>query len=161
LAVDAAALRRSPPLSPPHEVLVAEDHQVNLKLVVALLEAARCEVSCAVNGEEVLAEFEKAEFDLIVMDSRMPVMTGIQAIASIRSRADWKRNVPILSLTAHAMKGAKEYHTAAGADLYMSKPLSGSCFIGAVKALARRGRELREQNGAAICGTTPALRLLR
>ena len=130
----------------PYRVLVAEDHPINLKLVVALLQAAGCEAQCAGNGEQAIAALEKADFDLIVMDSQMPIMTGIEAIAVIRSREDWKRCVPILSLTAHAMKGAEEYHTSAGADLYMSKPLRSDCFIGAVRSLAQRGRDLREKN---------------
>jgi len=140
----------------PYEVLVAEDHPINLKLVLALLQAAGCRFRCAENGVEALAEFENADFDLIVMDSKMPVMTGIEAIAIIRTRTDWKRSTPILSLTAHAMRGAEEYHTSAGADLYMSKPLQSDCFIGAVKNLARLGRDLRAKNGSGGAGTLPA-----
>ncbi len=140
----------------PYEVLVAEDHPINLKLVLVLLQAAGCRFKCAENGLEALAEFEKADFDLVVMDSQMPVMTGIEAIEIIRVRAGWKRFIPILSLTAHAMKGAEEYHTAAGADLYMSKPLRSGCFIGAVKSLAQRGRDLRTRNGSGGAGTLPA-----
>ncbi|MGO9545136.1 MAG: response regulator [Rhodomicrobium sp.] len=141
----------------PYKVLVAEDHPINLKLVVALLQAAGCEARCAVNGAEALAELETADFDLVVMDSQMPVMTGIEAIAIIRMRDDWKRCIPILSLTAHAMKGAEEYHTTAGADLYMSKPLRSDCFIGAVRSLAQRGRDLREKEGGEPGGgTSPA-----
>lgn len=130
----------------PYRVLVAEDHPINLKLVVALLQAAGCEAQCAGNGEQALTALDEADFDLIVMDSQMPIMTGIEAIAVIRSREDWKRCIPILSLTAHAMKGAEEYHTSAGADLYMSKPLRSDCFIGAVRSLAQRGRDLRQKN---------------
>jgi PAS domain S-box-containing protein len=140
----------------PYKVLVAEDHPINLKLVVALLQAAGCEARCASNGVEALEELERASFDLIVMDSQMPVMTGIEAIAIIRSRHDWKRCTPILSLTAHAMRGAEEYHTSAGADVYMSKPLRSDCFIGAVKGLAQRGRDLREKNSRPAAGSLPA-----
>ncbi len=140
----------------PYDILVAEDHPINLKLVLVLLQAAGCCFKCAENGVEVLAEFEKADFDLVVMDSQMPVMTGIEAIEIIRMRDDWKRFIPILSLTAHAMKGAEEYHTAAGADLYMSKPLRSDCFIGAVKSLAQRGRALRTKNANGGAGTMPA-----
>jgi PAS domain S-box-containing protein len=147
-----------PPSGPcPYRVLVAEDHLINLKLVVALLQAAGCEARCAQNGRQALAELDLADFDLIVMDSQMPVMTGIEAIAVIRSRPDWKRFIPILSLTAHAMKGAEEYHTCAGADLYMSKPLRSDCFIGAVNRLAKRGRELCAQNGS-LAGAFSAAR---
>jgi CheY-like chemotaxis protein len=132
----------------PYRILVAEDHPINLKLVVALLQAAGCEAHCAQNGRQALTKLDLADFDLIVMDSQMPVMTGIEAIAVIRSRSDWKRFIPILSLTAHAMKGAEEYHTSAGADLYMSKPLRSDCFIGAVNRLAKQGRELCARNGS-------------
>jgi PAS domain S-box-containing protein len=132
----------------PYRILVAEDHPINLKLVLALLQAAGCEAHCVENGRQALAELDNADFDLVILDSLMPVMTGIEAIAVIRSRPDWKRFVPILSLTAHAMKGAEEYHTSAGADLYMSKPLRSDRFIGAVNRLARHGRELCGRNGA-------------
>lgn len=132
-----------------YDILVAEDHPINLKLLLALLQAAGYSARYAQNGLEALAELDNGDFDLIVMDSRMPVMTGLEAIAIIRKRADWKRFVPILSLTAHAMKGAEEYHTCAGADAYMSKPLQSDRFIGAVGSLAQRGRELRVKYGAA------------
>ncbi len=140
----------------PYRILVAEDHETNLKLVVALLQAANCESRCATNGREALAQFECVDFDLIVMDSQMPILTGIEAIVTIRNRMDWKRAIPILSLTAHAMKGAEEYHTSAGADLYMSKPLRSDCFIGAVNGLARQGRELRAKNAFPANGTLRA-----
>jgi PAS domain S-box-containing protein len=133
----------------PYRILVAEDHPINLKLVVALLQAAGCEAHCVENGRQALLELDNADFDLVILDSLMPVMTGIEAIAVIRSRPDWKRFVPILSLTAHAMKGAEDYHTSAGADLYMSKPLRSDRFIGAVNRLATQGRDLCARNGSA------------
>jgi PAS domain S-box-containing protein len=143
---------RFAPSTSPYRVLVAEDNPINLKLAVALLQAAGCEAHCAQNGRQALAELDIADFDLIIMDSRMPVMTGLEAIAIIRSRSDWKRFIPILSLTAHAMKGAEEYHTSAGADLYMSKPLRSDRFIGAVNHLAKQGRELCARNGCRTSG---------
>jgi CheY-like chemotaxis protein len=130
-----------------YRVLIAEDHPINLKLALALLQAAGCQTHVAENGREALAALENDGFDLIVMDSHMPVMSGIDAIKAIRRRSDWKCRIPILSLTAHAMKGAEEYHAMAGADLYMSKPLRSDRFVAAVKQLAERGRELRETRG--------------
>ncbi len=132
-----------------YQVLVAEDHPINLKLAVALLQAAGCETHSAENGQQVLVKLEKADYDLIVMDSQMPVMTGVEAMKIIRRRSDWKSRIPILSLTADAMKGAEHYHAMAGADMYMSKPLKSDCFIDAVKRLAERGRNLRRKNGKA------------
>jgi two-component system, sensor histidine kinase len=132
-----------------YKVLVAEDHPINLKLAMALIQAAGCEAQSAENGQQVLAKLEKSEYDLIVMDSQMPVMTGIEAIKAIRRLPTWKRQTPILSLTADAMKGAEEFHALAGADAYMSKPLRSDAFIEAVKRLSERGRALREKHLAA------------
>jgi CheY-like chemotaxis protein/anti-sigma regulatory factor (Ser/Thr protein kinase) len=143
----ARAVRLEPNPAPAraYTVLVAEDHPINLKLAMALLQAAGCETDFAGNGQQALAKLEKSEYDLIVMDSQMPVMTGIEAIKAIRRRPDWKRATPILSLTADAMKGAEDYHAMAGADAYMSKPLKSDAFIEAVKRLSERGRALREK----------------
>lgn len=129
-----------------YDVLVAEDHPINLKLALALLQAAGCETHSAENGQQVLVKLEKRDYDLIIMDSQMPIMNGVEAIRIIRHRADWKRHIPILSLTADAMKGAAEYHASAGADGYMAKPLKSDCFISTVKRLAERGRDLRLRN---------------
>jgi two-component system, sensor histidine kinase len=143
----AKATRLEPNAAPArgYKVLVAEDHPINLKLAMALLQAAGCEAHFAENGQQVLTKLEKSEYDLIIMDSQMPVMTGIEAIKAIRRRADWRRATPILSLTADAMKGAEEYHAMAGADAYMSKPLRSDAFIEAVNRLSERGRALREK----------------
>ncbi len=132
-----------------YDVLVAEDHPINLKLALALLQAAGCRGHSAENGQQALAALENVDYDLIVMDSQMPIMTGIEAIRIIRCRPDWKCRIPILSLTADAMKGADEYHAMAGADMYMTKPLKSECFIEAVKRLAAIGRQLRDRNAAA------------
>ena len=132
-----------------YDVLVAEDHPINLKLALALLQAAGCRGHSAENGQQALAALENVDYDLIVMDSQMPIMTGIEAIRIIRCRPDWKCRMPILSLTADAMKGADEYHAMAGADMYMTKPLKSECFIEAVKRLAAIGRQLRDRNAAA------------
>ncbi len=137
-----------------YEVLVAEDNPINLRLAEALLNAAGCNVQSATNGQEALAKVEKDDYDLIIMDSQMPLMNGLEAIKSVRRRQDWKSRTPILSLTANAMKGAEEMHASAGADMYMSKPLRSDCFIDAVKRLGEKGRALRESEGGAP--TTPA-----
>jgi two-component system, sensor histidine kinase len=144
----AQRLELNPIPAPAYRVLVAEDHPINLKLAMALLQAAGCEAHFAENGQQVLTKLEKNEFDLIIMDTQMPIMTGIEAMKTIRRRSDWKRATPILSLTADAMKGAEEYHAMAGADAYMSKPLKSDAFIEAVKRLSERGRTLREKDTA-------------
>ncbi len=129
----------------PYDVLVAEDNPINLKLALALLQAMGCRTQSAANGQQALTALEKADYDLIIMDSQMPIMTGVEATRLIRCRSDWKSQTPILSLTADAMKGADAYHAMAGADTYMTKPLKSDCFIEAVKHLAAKGRELRDR----------------
>jgi PAS domain S-box-containing protein len=132
-----------------YDVLIAEDNPISLKLASAVLDAAGFQVKCAEDGHQALAKLNEADFDLIIMDSQMPGMTGIETIKAIRSRHDWKRLIPILSLTADAMKGAKEQCISAGADLYMSKPLNLDNLRESAKALAERGRALRR--GLAGC----------
>ncbi|MBT3070663.1 response regulator [Rhodomicrobium sp. Az07] len=146
-ALGGAGAEESARLTPcVYDVLVAEDHPINLKLALALLQAAGCETHSAENGQQVLLKLEKRDYDLIIMDSQMPIMNGVEAIRIIRHRLDWKRDIPILSLTADAMKGAEAYHASAGADGYMAKPLKSDCFISTVKRLAERGRDLRLRN---------------
>jgi PAS domain S-box-containing protein len=130
-----------------YDVLIVEDNPISLKLASAVLETAGFQIQCAENGHQALAKLDEAEFDLIIMDSQMPAMTGIEAIQIIRSRPDWKRLTPILSLTADAMKGAAEQCLSAGADRYMSKPINLDVLKEIAKALANQGRMLRGENG--------------
>ena len=125
-----------------YKVLVAEDHQINMTLILAVLDIAGCETELADNGLQVLAKLEQADFDLIIMDSQMPMLDGLEATKRIRSRSDWKSLIPILSLTADASEGAEERVLSAGANVYMTKPFNFNCLIASVKSLARRGRAL-------------------
>ena len=95
-----------------------------------------------------MAKLEKADFDLIVMDNHMPVMTGIEAIEIIRSRADGKRFVPILALAADATGDTGKRCASAGANVHMAKPFKVDRFLAAVDTLARYGRDMR-LNGSA------------
>lgn len=124
-------------------ILVADDHPANQKLILDILSTLGCETKLAENGMRALDAIEDDEFDLIIMDSEMPALNGIEATKRIRSRTDWKSRIPILSLTAHAMKGVEEIHLAAGADAYLSKPLGIEVLVDTVQSLARRGNELR------------------
>ena len=140
---------RAPPARPAidndactYKVLVAEDHQINMTLIQAVLDVAGCETELAENGVQVLAKLEQADFDLIIMDSQMPMLDGLEATKRIRSRSDWKSLIPILSLTADASEGAEERVLSAGANVYMTKPFNFNCLIASVKSLAWRGRAL-------------------
>jgi CheY-like chemotaxis protein/HPt (histidine-containing phosphotransfer) domain-containing protein len=106
------------------KVLVAEDSPVNLKLIVRLLEKRGHTVTSAGNGRQVLRSLERRPFDLILMDLQMPEMDGLEATVAIRERErSTGEHVPIVAMTAHAMKGDRERCMNAGMDAYISKPV--------------------------------------
>ncbi len=105
-------------------VLVAEDNPVNQKLITRILERAGHVVTIACNGIEAVATYNAGHFDLILMDGQMPDMDGLQATEKIRLKEGrMGRRVPIIALTAHALKGDRERFLAAGMDDYLTKPI--------------------------------------
>ena len=103
------------------KILVVEDVDVNRDLVVQLLED-EYEVIEAINGEEAVALAGKERPDLILMDLSLPVMDGWEATRQIKAQDELK-SVPIIALTAHAMKGDEEKAKEAGCDDYLPKPI--------------------------------------
>ncbi len=116
---------RQAAINRPLRVLVAEDNEVNQELAQRLLQKRGHSVVVAANGREALAELDKAPaFDLVLMDLQMPELGGLEATALIRQREKQTgAHLPIIALTAHAMKGDREACLAAGMDAYISKPL--------------------------------------
>src|SRR5260370_29923203 len=105
-------------------VLLAEDNPVNQRLASRLLEKRGHSVLVVANGLEALEAVEKERFDLVFMDVQMPVMDGFEATTAIRKREGASRiRLPIVALTAHAMKGDREKCLAGGMDGYLSKPI--------------------------------------
>ena len=105
-------------------ILVVEDNLVNQRLAVRLLEKRGHHVAVAGDGQQALVALEKERFDLILMDMQMPEMDGFEAAAAIRKREKASdQHLPIVALTAHAMKGDREKCLAAGMDGYLSKPI--------------------------------------
>ncbi len=105
-------------------VLLAEDNAVNQKLMVRLLEKWGHLVSVAANGKEALAAVEQGHFDLVLMDVQMPEVGGFEATAAIRAREkEAGGHLPVVAMTAHAMKGDRERCLAAGMDDYLAKPI--------------------------------------
>jgi CheY-like chemotaxis protein len=106
-------------------ILLAEDNAVNQTLAKRLLEKRGHRVAVTGNGSEALAALHDEAFDLVLMDVQMPEMDGIEATAAIRARERASgAHVPIIAMTAHAMKGDQERCVAAGMDGYVSKPIS-------------------------------------
>jgi two-component system sensor histidine kinase/response regulator len=125
-------------------VLTAEDSPVNLKLITRLLERRGHTVEAAGNGGEVLRALEKRHFDLILMDVQMPEMDGLECTATIREREKATGvHMPIVAMTAHAMKGDRERCLDAGMDAYVSKPVRAGDLFETIEAIvpaaARRG----------------------
>jgi PAS domain S-box-containing protein len=121
----------------PLRVLLAEDNEVNQKLAVRWLRKWGHSVVVAGNGREALARLETGVFDLILMDVQMPDMGGLEATAVIRAKErDGAGHVPILAMTAHALKGDRERCLAAGMDGYISKPIRPQEMFRAIENLS-------------------------
>jgi CheY-like chemotaxis protein len=107
------------------KILLAEDNVINQKLAVKLLERKGHEVVVAGDGKEALEKLDQSDFDLVLMDVQMPELDGLQATAEIRQRErKTLQHIPIIALTAHAMKGDRERCLEAGMDDYIAKPIN-------------------------------------
>ncbi len=104
-------------------ILVAEDERVNRMIIERLLTKQGHHVVAVTDGHHCLRALDENAFDVILMDIQMPEMDGLETARAIRARDDDKREVPIIALTAHAMKGDREAFLAAGMDDYLSKPV--------------------------------------
>jgi CheY-like chemotaxis protein len=135
----------SPPLVTRHTVnearrslhiLVAEDNAVNRLLVTALLGKHGHTIVNVTNGRAAVAAVEQDRFDLVLMDVQMPEMDGFEAMATIRQAEKVRGGrIPIVALTAHAMKGDRESCIAAGADSYLAKPLNTTALFAIIEEL--------------------------
>ena len=115
-------------------VLLAEDNVVNQRLALRLLEKRGYRVVVAGTGREGLEALDKEPFDLILMDVQMPDMDGFEATAAIREREKANgSHIPIIAMTAYAMKGDRERCLAAGMDGYVSKPIRSAELFEAIE----------------------------
>jgi signal transduction histidine kinase/DNA-binding response OmpR family regulator len=121
----------------PLKILLAEDNEINQLMAINLLEKWGHRVVVANSGREALAALEDEPFDLVLMDVQMPEMDGFKATAAIRAREQASgRRLPIVAMTAHAIKGDRERCLAAGMDDYLSKPIQSAELFAIIERLA-------------------------
>jgi len=136
----------------PLRVLLAEDNPVNQKLAARLLQSRGHLVEVVDTGAAALAMLEQHTYDVVLMDVQMPVMGGLEATAAIRERERTTgEHIPIVALTAHAMKGDREMCIAAGMDDYLAKPIRAQALIAVIENLVpgiRHTSELPELEAA-------------
>jgi two-component system sensor histidine kinase/response regulator len=129
-AREPAAGEAGPEKRRPLRILLAEDNLVNQRVAVRLLEKRGHAVVIAADGNQALAALERETFDMVFMDVQMPEMGGFEATAEIRARErQTGRHIPVVAMTAHAMKGDRERCLEAGMDDYISKPIQADELI--------------------------------
>ena len=120
----------------PLKILIAEDNAVNRLLARRLLEKHGNTVRVVENGQEALVAIEQETPDLVLMDVQMPIMDGLQAIRAVRAKEQISGlRLPIIALTAHAMKGDRERCLGAGADEYLTKPIRAAELFAALSRM--------------------------
>jgi two-component system cell cycle response regulator DivK len=112
-------------------ILIVEDNAANMTLAVYLLESVGHEVLSATDAEAGLARARSERPDLILMDIQLPGMDGLEATAQLK-REEGTRVIPVIALTALAMKGDEERILAAGCDGYIAKPMKYKEFLATV-----------------------------
>jgi two-component system cell cycle response regulator DivK len=131
------------------KILVVEDNELNLKLFCDLLRAHGYEAEPVRDGREAVERTRAFAPELIIMDIQMPHVSGLELIEQIKGD-EALRSIPIMAVTAYAAKGDEERIREAGAEGYVSKPISLMRFIEAVAGLLKERDEVPEVNSSAI-----------
>ncbi len=120
-------------------MLIAEDNEINLRVVARLVEKMGHTVRMAENGLKAVSAAEQEPFDVILIDCQMPEMDGFEATRKIRGSASSAvRDVPIIALTAHALEGDRQRCIDAGMDEYVSTPIDPRDLTSKLATVARR-----------------------
>jgi CheY-like chemotaxis protein/HPt (histidine-containing phosphotransfer) domain-containing protein len=136
-----AARGSVPEERPGMKILLAEDNATNRVLATRLLEKHGHTIVTAENGRQAIDILERQKFDAVLMDLQMPEMDGLEAIHAIREKEKTKGgHLPIIALTAHAMKGDRERCLAAGADDYITKPIRTRELFAALERVVKTSR---------------------
>jgi CheY-like chemotaxis protein/HPt (histidine-containing phosphotransfer) domain-containing protein len=135
----------------PSRILVAEDSLVNQALIERLLEKWGHTPLIAENGSKVLSMLDEGQFDLILMDLQMPEVNGFEATAAIRRKEqDSGTHIPIIALTAHALKGDRERCLEAGMDDYVSKPIDSQTLFDAIEIALHQRKSAAANEPSAV-----------
>ncbi|APZ93622.1 response regulator [Fuerstiella marisgermanici] len=127
-------------------VLVAEDIPANQKVVSAILKKRGHDVTIAHNGREAIDLRKRVDFDVVLMDVQMPVLDGLQATKTIRElERGTGKQIPIIAMTAHAMRGDREACLAAGMNAYVPKPLDADLLLRTLEKLAAGQQSSKSQ----------------
>ena len=139
VAAPVPVARRAAPGAAALSILLAEDNPVNQRVAQRMLEKLGHSVVVASNGREAVDALETARFDAVLMDMQMPEMDGLQATGAIRTREiiQGLARIPVIALTANAMKGDREKCLMAGMDAYLSKPIKSAELKDALDTYAR------------------------
>jgi signal transduction histidine kinase/DNA-binding response OmpR family regulator len=129
------------------QILLAEDNAINTMLATTILRAAGYEVDCVVNGAEAVEAVRQRSYDLVLMDMQMPVMDGLQATRMIRELPAPVGALPIVAMTANAMRKDQDACLDAGMNDFISKPFDAEAFLSVVGRFM--GAELWDDDAAA------------
>ncbi len=120
-------------------ILVAEDNDLNAKLIAAVLSADIFAATFVIDGTEVLAACEHEDFDVILMDLRMPEMDGFEATDRLRKSDKRNCDTPIIAITADAILGQEDKCRAVGVNGYLTKPVSPDDLIQMIFSQVQKG----------------------
>jgi len=135
-ALPALSPRTEPGANRPLHILLAEDNRINQRVALHTLEKQGHTVVVVGDGQAALTALAQAPFDLVLMDIQMPILDGLAATAAIRAQEQTQgTHVPIIAMTAHAMRGDRERCLVAGMDGYVTKPLKATDLAAAITQL--------------------------
>ncbi len=138
------------------KILVAEDVELNQYLARHIMESWGFEVDIAVNGREACEKVQRGDYDLVLMDIQMPEMDGMEATTRIRAMADAQiAKIPIIALTANALKGDSERYMAVGMNDYLSKPFDEAKLFIMISKFLGDGNSVAQEESAVVTVSLP------